>query len=396
MIKNDVKNVIALIVAGGEGTRAGGEIPKQYTRLGGMPVLRRTVMAFLQHPRIASVQVVIHPAHRALYDAAVEDLNLPEPVTGGGTRQESVHRGLQKIQGDWVLIHDAARPLVSPALISRVIDELTHAQAVIPVLPVADTLKKMQHQKVMETLDRDGVVVAQTPQGFYRETILAAHEKGTITATDDAALAEQFGVSVATVAGERSNIKITTQEDFTMAELFLGTTYETRVGQGFDVHKLQSHGADVLTPDRVIHLGGVAIPHTYGLVGHSDADVGLHAAVDAVLGAMGAGDIGLHFPPHDARWRGARSSIFLRHAMELLRERGGRLVHLDLTFICEAPRLTPYREPMRVKIAEICGVGVDRISVKATTTEKLGFCGRGEGIAAQAVATVQVPVRGME
>ena len=379
---------IALIVAAGRGERAGGGPPKQYRRLAGMPVLRRSLMPFLAHPRVAGVRVVIADGHRDDYARATGGLDLMAPVTGGAERQESVRLGLESLAAenpDAVLIHDAARPFVPGAMIDRVLDALAAAPGALPVLPVVDTLKRGAGGMVGETVPRDGLWRAQTPQGFRYPEILAAHRAaaGGPPATDDAALAERAGLAVALVEGAEDAAKLTTADDLVRAEARLAAVMETRVGTGFDVHRIG--------PGDAMMLGGVAIPHDGALVGHSDADVALHALTDAILGALADGDIGAHFPPSDRRWRGASSDRFLADAVRRVRERGGRVRHLDLTIVCERPKIGPHRDAIRARIAEICGVAVDRVSVKATTTERLGFTGRQEGVAAQAAATLALP-----
>lgn len=378
----------ALIVAAGRGERAGGGLPKQYRPLAGVPVLRRALQPFLAHPRISGVRVVIADGHRDAYEAATAGLGLPDPVPGGAERQESVRLGLEALTAeapDTVLIHDAARPFVPAAVIDRVLDALAGSAAALPVLPVVDTLKRGVDGHVEATVPRDGLWRAQTPQGFRFADILTAHRAaaGGPPATDDAALAERAGIPVALVDGAEEAGKLTTAEDFARAEERLAAALETRVGTGFDVHRIG--------PGDAMMLGGVAIPHDGALVGHSDADVALHALTDAILGALADGDIGAHFPPSDPRWRGASSDRFLADAVRRVRERGGRIRHLDLTIICERPKIGPHRDAIRARVAAICGVAVGRVSVKATTTERLGFTGRQEGVAAQAAATLALP-----
>ena len=372
-----------LIVAAGKGERAGGGLPKQYAPLSGKPMLRRAIEAFAGWPD-AAVQVMIGPGQEALYTKAVEGLALRAPVSGGATRQESVRLGLEALAGakpDFVLIHDAARPLVSRNVIGGVIAALeAGSQAAVPLLPVADTLRKLENDKWI-TVPRAGLMRAQTPQGFHYDVILAAHKQHAAEdVTDDMALAELAGLTIAAVPGEETNMKVTTADDFTVAEKLLGG--ETRTGSGYDVHRF--------APGDHVWLCGVKIPHDHALEGHSDADAGLHALTDAILGAIGAGDIGQHFPPSDEKWRGAASSKFLEHAAELVRAKGGVLVHCDVTIICERPKIGPHREAMRARIAEILRLELERVSVKATTTEGLGFTGRREGIAAEAIATVRL------
>lgn len=379
---------IALIVAAGSGERAGGGLPKQYRSLGGAPVLRHCLKPFLDHPRVDSVGVVIADGHQDLYAAATCGLRLLDPVIGGAERQDSVRRGLEALADHTphiVLIHDAARPFVPAAMIDRVLDALAASSAAVPVLPVVDTLKRGRDGRVAETVSRDGLWRAQTPQGFRYAEALAVHRAavGTPSATDDAALAERAGLAVALVEGSEDAMKLTTGDDLARAEARLTSHLETRVGTGFDVHRIG--------PGTSMILGGVSIPHDGALVGHSDADVALHALTDAILGAMADGDIGAHFPPSDPQWRGAPSDRFLADAVRRVAARGGRISHLDLTIICERPKIGPHRDTIRARIAEICGVHLERVSVKATTTERLGFTGRQEGVAAQAVATLLLP-----
>jgi 2-C-methyl-D-erythritol 4-phosphate cytidylyltransferase / 2-C-methyl-D-erythritol 2,4-cyclodiphosphate synthase len=388
---------IALIVAGGRGMRAGGGVPKQYRELHGVPMLRHSVIAFRDHPRIDGVRVVIHPDDRALYEQAVAGLDILPPAHGGPARQDSVRFGLEslaELQPTNVLIHDGARPYVDPALITRVLDALASGPGAIPALPVTDTLKRGRgaagdaHPTIAATVDRSGLWRAQTPQGFRFDSILAAHRAASgADLSDDAAVAERAGLAVELVMGSEDNLKMTTEQDFARAARSAGAPRgEPRVGQGFDTHKFGD--------GNVVHLCGVAVPHTRGLIGHSDADVGLHALTDALLGALGAGDIGMHFPPSDPKWRNADSAMFVRHALDLVHKAGGRVVHVDVTIICEEPKVAPHRAAMVARLSEILGIAADRCSVKATTTEGLGFTGRREGIAAQAVATIERPVQG--
>jgi 2-C-methyl-D-erythritol 4-phosphate cytidylyltransferase/2-C-methyl-D-erythritol 2,4-cyclodiphosphate synthase len=378
---------VGLIVAAGRGTRAGGDLPKQYRELGGRPVLRWSLERFRNHPRIGAVRAVIHPDDRMLYDAAAEGLDLLPPVNGGATRQESVRLGLESLQSlrpKAVLIHDAARPFIDPATIGRTIEALAEAPGAIVAVPVADTIKRGERGRVAGTVDRAGLWRAQTPQGFCFDAILAAHRAAAgADLSDDASVAERAGLAVALVQGSEMNTKLTSEDDLRRAALLAGAATETRVGTGFDVHAFGSGDH--------VWLCGVKVPHTQALVGHSDADVALHALTDAILGAIGAADIGAHFPPSDPRWRGASSDKFLAHAVSLLEARGGSVVHADVTIICERPKVGPHRETMINRVAAILGTDASRCSVKATTTEGLGFTGRGEGIAAQAVATVRLP-----
>jgi len=372
---------VALIVAAGRGVRAGGGVPKQYRALGGEPVLRRTVRTFLRHPGIDMVRCVIHPDDRALYAAATHGLPLAEPVMGRATRQGSVRAGLEACAGAArVLIHDAARPMVPGGVIDRVLEALDTSDGAVPVLPVADTLCRADGEAVA----RDGLYRVQTPQGFGFDAILAAHLAATEEhATDDAGLARMAGLAVALVQGDEMAMKLTEAADFARAEALLAAAFVTRVGTGYDVH--------AFGPGDHLMLCGLPIAHTHGVLAHSDGDVGLHAITDAILGAIAEGDIGSHFPPTDDRWKGAASERFLAHAGELVRERGGLIDHLDVTIIAERPKVGPQRDAMRARVAEILGLSLHAVSVKATTTERLGFTGRGEGIAAQATATLRLP-----
>lgn len=373
---------LALIVAAGRGQRAGGGVPKQYRSVGGKAVLRRAAQAFLGHPRVDAVQVVIHPDDRDLYDAAVGDLALPAPIHGGATRQSSVRLGLEAITADRVLVHDAARPFVPHDVIDRVLDALDADDGAIPAIAVSDSLRR-GNTHVDDEIERDGLWRAQTPQGFRFEAIRAAHRAASVEATDDAAVLRAAGGRVALVEGDEINMKLTTPADFARAEAWLAAAMTSRTGIGFDVHRFG--------PGDHLWLCGLRIPHSQGLIGHSDADVGLHALTDAILGAIGEGDIGQHFPPSDPQWKGAASDRFLAHAASLVTARGGRIDHVDVTIIAERPKVGPHRDAMRQRIADILALPVAAVSVKATTTEALGFTGRGEGLAAQAVATVRIP-----
>ena len=384
---NDRPNVVALIVAAGHGARAGEGLPKQYRKLAGTPVVRRSINAFVDHPHVDVVQVVIGAEHGTLYEEVTKGLALPSPTAGGDTRQESVLRGLEgltTIRPAIVLIHDAARPLVSADVITATIGALETHDGALPVLAASDTLKRLRDGEVEETVPRENLGSAQTPQAFRFDKILAAHRAARDTSvTDDAAIAERAGMKIAAVPGSRLNMKLTTPEDFVIAEALLANVGTLRTGQGFDVHRFG--------PGDHVWLCGLKVEHTNGLVGHSDADVGLHALTDALLGAACLGDIGQHFPPSDERWRGAASHLFLTHAFHLIAERGGRIEHVDVTLICERPKVAPHREAMIARIAELLALDRTRVSVKATTTEGLGFTGRSEGIAAQAIATVRLP-----
>ncbi len=378
----------ALIVAAGRGHRFGGPMPKQYRTLGGRPLLRYCLAAFARHPDIAAVRTVIHPDDRALYDTAAAGLpKMLEPVAGGAERQDSVRLGLESLDDrapETVLIHDAARPFPAQTIIGATLAQLAETQGALVAVPVVDTLKRGAEGRVLGTVDRTGLWRAQTPQGFRYGAILDAHRAAAGQAlTDDAAVAEAAGLSVGLVPGSEDNFKVTTEDDLARAERLLAAATETRTGMGFDVH--------AFGPGDHVWLCGVKVPHEAGLIGHSDADVGLHAITDAILGAIGAGDIGVHFPPSDPQWKGAGSDAFLRHAADMVEARGGWVVHVDLTLICEAPRLRPHHAVMVARVAEILGLAEQRVSIKATTTERLGFTGRGEGIAGQAVATVRLP-----
>ena len=384
----------ALIVAAGRGTRVAGPVPKQYAQLGGTSVLARTLGVLLEHPAIDVGVVAIAEPDRARYEAAVAGGHpkLAPPVLGGATRQRSVLNGLRALaplSPSSVLIHDAARPFVTPDIVDRVLAALQRSPGAIAAVPLADTLKRAGHDSRIEaTLDRVGLWRAQTPQGFRFNAILQAHEAalaaGREDLTDDAAVAEWAGLPVELVEGSEANVKLTTAEDLARAARAVGTAPtgagEVRTGQGFDVHRFAAGDH--------VWLCGVRIPHARALEGHSDADVGLHALTDALLGAIGDGDIGQHFPNTDPRWRGAASHVFLADAARRVHARGGAVSNVDVTLLCESPKIAPHREAMRARIAEILKLDISRVAVKATTTEGLGFTGRREGIAAMATATV--------
>jgi 2-C-methyl-D-erythritol 4-phosphate cytidylyltransferase / 2-C-methyl-D-erythritol 2,4-cyclodiphosphate synthase len=376
----------AIIVAAGAGLRAGGGVPKQYRAVAGQPLLRHAVERLLGHPAITGVSVVINPECRALYDAAMAGLTLPEPIAGGATRQESVLAGLESLAADppdIVLVHDAARAFVPDAVIDALVAAFADddVDGACPALPQVDSLRRGEEGRFSGSVDRDALWRVQTPQAFRTPAILAAHRAAAPGATDEVAIALAAGLRVAITPGDERAFKVTEPADFAKAEAM--TTYSSRAASGFDVHKFG--------PGDHVWLCGVKVPHDHGLIGHSDADAGLHALTDALLGTIAAGDIGDHFPPSDDRWRGAASDQFLAHAAHLVRERGGLIDHVDVTLICERPKVGPHRDAMRARIAEILGLGIDRVSVKATTTEKLGFTGRQEGIAAQAMASVRLP-----
>jgi 2-C-methyl-D-erythritol 4-phosphate cytidylyltransferase / 2-C-methyl-D-erythritol 2,4-cyclodiphosphate synthase len=384
-----MSDCIALVVAAGRGTRMNGERPKQYLALGGKPLLRHALDALCAHPAIDAIRVVYQPDDQSLYADAVGGLDLMTPVVGGAARQESVRLGLESLAADAparVLIHDAARPFVDAATIDRVLAALADAAAAIPALPLADTVKRGAAGLVTATLDRSALWRAQTPQGFRFAEILAAHRAAAGSdLPDDAAVAERAGLAVRLVAGSDANFKITTAADLDRARRHLAAQQaDIRTGQGFDVH--------AFGPGDHVWLCGVRVPHEQALVGHSDADAGLHALTDAILGALGAGDIGVHFPPSDPQWRGAPSHLFLAHAGALVAAAAGVIAHVDVTLICERPKITPHRAAMVARIAAILALDPGRVSVKATTTERLGFTGRGEGIAATAVATIRLPL----
>jgi 2-C-methyl-D-erythritol 4-phosphate cytidylyltransferase/2-C-methyl-D-erythritol 2,4-cyclodiphosphate synthase len=385
-------SVAAVIVAAGRGLRAGGQLPKQYRELASEPVIRSSLALFAWHGQVGAVQAVIHPDDRGSYDAAAKGLRLLPPVAGGATRQASVLAGLEALSPrapDIVLVHDAARPFCSAELVSRAIVACAQTGAAIPALEVTDTIKRVDADgHVAGTVDRAQLRAVQTPQAFAFGSLLEAHRRaaqgGLNDFTDDAALAEWAGLKVSVFAGEAGNVKLTTDEDFAKAEARrIASLADLRLGNGFDVHAFADGDH--------LWLGGVRIPHDRGLTGHSDADVALHAIVDAILGAIADGDIGKHFSPNDPRWKGASSDQFLKFAVERVSKRGGKIAHLDLTIVCEAPRIGPHRDAMRKRIAEIAEMSVDRVAVKATTSEQLGFTGRREGIAAMATATVRLP-----
>jgi len=385
--------VAAVIVAAGRGERAGASTPKQYRPIGGEPMIRAALRAFLAHPRIDFVQPVINPNDRDAYQHAIAGLkDLLPPVAGGATRQASVLAGLEALASRsprLVLIHDAARPFVSAALIDRAIGAGRTCGAAVPGIALADTVKSIDDSAaVTETLDRSSLRIVQTPQAFTFSLILEAHRRAAAARhksfTDDAALAEWAGQRVSVFEGEVANLKVTTTDDFVRAEMARPAALsDVRTGNGFDVHAF-AEGDHVM-------LAGIRIPHSRGVTGHSDADVALHALVDAILGALAEGDIGAHFPPSDPQWKGAASDRFLAFASERVRKRGGMIAHLDVTVVCEAPRISPHRDAMRARIADIANVAIDRVAVKATTSEKLGFTGRGEGIFAMATATIRLP-----
>lgn len=369
----------ALILAAGRGSRAGGPRPKQWQRLGSKRVLDHTLAAFQAHPDIHDIALVLH--RDDMDEAPAFKAQGITVIVGGKERTDSVRAGLAALPDcDAVLIHDAARPCVSAAVISAVIHALETNDAAAPGMPVTDALWTGAQDLVTGTQDRSGLYMAQTPQGFRRRAIVAAYDSYRGGAADDVAVARAAGLAVAITAGEADNIKITNSGDFARAKAILEKSMDIRTGNGFDVHAFG-------TGDHVM-LCGVKIAHDQGLVGHSDADVGLHTITDAIYGALAAGDIGTHFPPSDPQWKGAESHIFLRHAAQMARDEGFTLTHVDCTLICEYPKVGPRARAMRDSVAQITGIDVERVSVKATTSERLGFTGRGEGIACMATATL--------
>jgi len=375
--------VTALIVAAGKGERLGGGIPKQYRSLGGKPVLRWAVEGLARHARVDAVRVVIGKGQEELAESALEGLEVGKFIAGGEERADSVRSGLARISGAAVLVHDAARPFCPPAVVDRLLAPLEFFDGAAPVLRVGDTLARAT-DTLGESVERTGIVRVQTPQAFRVGALRDAYERwtGGIPPTDETTVVRAAGMSVAAVEGDPMLEKLTTPADWARAEALLAVRFIPRTGMGFDVHAFAGDGP--------VMLGGIAIPHPRGLSGHSDADVVLHAITDALLGASGLGDIGEHFPPSDPHWRGAASHLFLAHAARLIRERGGIIDHVDCTVIAEEPRIGPHRNAMRSRIAEILGIESSQVSIKATTTEGLGFTGRREGIAAQAVASIRM------
>jgi 2-C-methyl-D-erythritol 4-phosphate cytidylyltransferase/2-C-methyl-D-erythritol 2,4-cyclodiphosphate synthase len=380
-----------LIAAGGQGTRFGDSpLPKQYTLLAGKPLLRHAIEAFLATPHCAGVRVVISQTHTDLYQKSVTGLNLPPPLTGGNERNESIYKALQQIDDldpeDIILIHDAARPCITPASIAELVNSLKTERAATLALPVSATLRKSNDHNAAEIIDRTGVHAMQTPQAFRYGDLLKAHQNAkSENITDDTMLVSALGIAVKIVPGSPENIKITYPEDLAMAEKLLNTQRIFITGTGFDVHAFD---ADRTGP---VRLCGVDVPHTHVLKGHSDADVGLHALTDAILGAIGEGDIGRHFPPADQKYKNMDSAIFLQEAAKMVSDKVGKIENVDVTLICEFPKITPHADAMKKRIAEILSITPARVNVKATTTEQLGFTGRGEGIAAQAIATLSLP-----
>jgi 2-C-methyl-D-erythritol 4-phosphate cytidylyltransferase / 2-C-methyl-D-erythritol 2,4-cyclodiphosphate synthase len=374
--------VTALIVAAGTGERLGGGMPKQYRVMGGKPMLRWAVEAMQRHPAVAAIRVVIGSGQQELAEAALMGLDVDSLTEGGRERADSVRSGLETVRTDNVLVHDAARPFCPPAVIDRLLASLEFYEGSSPVLAVGDTLMRASDQ-LEEPIDRSGLVRVQTPQAFRLEALRQAYEGWSGPApTDETTVLRASGMRVAAVQGDPALEKITTPADFERAEEWLAGRLIPRTGMGFDVHAFAGHGP--------IMLGGIEVPHERGLAGHSDADVVLHAITDALLGAAGLGDIGEHFPPTDPTYQGMSSDRFLRHAMDLLRSGGAIIDHVDCTIIAEEPKVGPYRSQMRARIAEIAGLAPGQVSVKATTTEGLGFTGRREGIGAQALASIRM------
>jgi 2-C-methyl-D-erythritol 4-phosphate cytidylyltransferase/2-C-methyl-D-erythritol 2,4-cyclodiphosphate synthase len=372
----------ALIVAAGKGERAGGGVPKQYRMLGGKPVLRWAVEALIRHPAVQSARVVIGSGQEEQARAVLDGLPVGKLIEGGAERADSVRAGLAAIGGDAVLVHDAARPFCPAAVIDRLIASLEFYDGAAPVLPVGDTLARIEGT-LEAPVDRSGLVRVQTPQAFRLAEIKAAHDRWSgPPPTDETTVLRAAGMKVAAVEGDPALEKLTRPADFARAEQWLAGALRPATGMGFDVHAFAGEGP--------VMLGGIEVPHSRGLAGHSDADVVLHAITDALLGAAGLGDIGEHFLPSDERWKGAASSLFVSHAVGLLHERGAIIDHVDCTIIAEAPVIGPYRDAMRARVAGIARLSIEQVSIKATTTEGLGFVGRREGIAAQAVASIRM------
>ena len=387
-----LQRTAVILVAAGRGLRAGAGGPKQYRSIGGRTVIFRAMEPFCLHPKVSAVQPVLNSDDVAMFNDAVRGLRHEAPARGGATRQASVHAGLEALASrkpEIVLIHDAARPFVSAGLISRAIDAASATGAAIPTIPVADTIKLVDGGGNVEgTPERARLRIAQTPQAFRFDTILEAHRRaareGRSDFTDDAAIAEWAGLTVSTFDGDAANMKLTTPEDFVREEARLASQLgDIRTGTGYDVHAF-GDGDHLM-------ICGIRVPYHRGFLAHSDGDVGLHAIVDAILGALADGDIGSHFPPSDPKWKGAASDKFLKYAVERVTARGGRIANLEVTLICERPKIGPLRDTMRARIAEITGLDISRIAVKATTSERLGFTGREEGIAATACATIRLP-----
>ena len=381
--------VAALVLAAGQGSRAGGDTPKQFRPIGGKAVIAHSVQALAAHPLVGAVYLVIGAGQEETVRSLIDEDQVASILQGADSRRGSVRAGLEAIAAaggaDRVLLPDAARPFLSASMIDQLLAALDFAPGAIPALPVADTLVKSAGDLVGDIVDRSALFRVQTPQAFHFDAILTAHRNwdNGREATDDAQMLRHAGHDVTLVPGDERLEKLTYPQDFIRAEALLASQRTTRVGMGYDVHRLAA--------DEELWLCGIQVPHETGLAGHSDADVAIHAIVDAILGALAEGDIGTHFPPSDPQWRGAASSRFLEYAGERVTFRGGRIDHIDVTIICEAPKIGPHRDAMRQRISDLLGIPLDRVSVKATTTERLGFAGRREGIAAQAVATISLP-----
>jgi 2-C-methyl-D-erythritol 4-phosphate cytidylyltransferase/2-C-methyl-D-erythritol 2,4-cyclodiphosphate synthase len=388
MIKNKY-GVVALLVAAGQGSRAGGDLPKQFREVAGKPVLAYAFDALAAHNAIEAIVLVVSKGQESVAGGLLPNRAVAAFVEGADTRRGSVRAGLEAIAAmggaSRVLIHDAARPFLPVEVVDRLLSALHEGEGAVPTIPVADTLVRGLGCHVGAVVDRSALFRVQTPQAFQFDSILAAHRAWDAgrEATDDAQMLREMGHDVILVDGDERLEKLTYPQDFVRAEARLSAQHTVRVGMGYDVHRLAA--------GEELWLGGVRIEHDHGLAGHSDADVAIHAIVDALLGALAEGDIGSHFPPSDPQWRGAASSRFLKYSAERVADRGGRIEHVDLTIICEAPKIGPHRDNIRARLAEILQVSLDRVSVKATTTERLGFAGRREGIAAQAVATLALP-----
>lgn len=390
MQQNDHITFHVLIAAAGSGLRLGGDLPKQYIKIAGKTILRHTLDNVITWPGLGSLRVIIDPKHADLYHDAVEGLNLAPPIKGGRERKDSINNALNELSdikdNDIVLVHDAARPFVEWNNVKALVDSLGTSKAATLATPLNDTIRR---QVDNEDVERSSLYAVQTPQAMRYGDFKAAHAAAQDgkTYTDDIALARELGIEPALIPGRRTNFKITTPEDLEMAKKMIHSVYETRTGTGFDVHAFD----DENNPKALI-ICGVEVPHNRALKGHSDADVGLHAITDAILGAIGQGDIGRHFPPSDDAYKDMDSAIFLQKAMDMVATHNGALLNLDLTLICESPKIGPHSDRMRVRVAEVTGLEPQRINIKATTTEGLGFTGRGEGIAAQAVANVKIRV----
>jgi 2-C-methyl-D-erythritol 4-phosphate cytidylyltransferase/2-C-methyl-D-erythritol 2,4-cyclodiphosphate synthase len=392
-----MEKTIALITACGRGSRMGEDgIPKQYMQLAGIPLIRHSILAFLNHPKIDDVICVIHQDDLRLYESAIVGLDLLNPVFGGETRQTSVRNGLIALKEYFptkVLIHDAVRPFVSKMIISGILDKLKTHPAVIPAISVEDTIKKYSDGKIEWTLERQDLWRAQTPQGFIYDDILNSHDAfKNLNFTDDSALNEYAGIPVAIIPGSQNNFKITTKEDYKMAQAMAPLVIdkardEMRFGSGFDVHPFRKKTAGELD---FIRLCGIDVASKKKIEAHSDGDVAIHGIIDALLGAIGEGDIGDHFPNNSAKWKNADSREMLKIVRNLLQKKGAKIINIDITIICEQPRVSKLKEQMKISIAEILEIEKTRVNIKATTTEKLGFLGRGEGVAVQAVAGVSV------